>query len=258
MVLPNIWDVLGARLLEQLGYTAVATASASVAYSHGYHDGQKMPFEKVRTLLCQIVDNVNVPVTADIESAYASNEEDLKHNTRLLLTTGISGINIEDTNHSNNTLYTVAEQSARIRLIKAVSDEVGVPLFINARTDVLLQQDNHQTTNAKLAALLKRGLAYKAAGADCFYPIGLREKEIMQALVQQLEMPVNILALPGVPDLNTLRDIGIARVSLGPGFLKIAMRAMKSFAEALQQDEGLDTLFTNEVTSDYLRSLIKS
>jgi 2-methylisocitrate lyase-like PEP mutase family enzyme len=257
LVLPNIWDVLGARLLEQLGYPAVATASASVAYTNGFHDGEKMPFEKVRTQLSQIANNVNIPVTADIESAYADNEKDLKYNIRLLLTTGIAGINIEDTNHSDNALYTVAEQSARIRLIKAVSDEMGLPIFINARTDVLLQQDDYQTTDAKLAALVERGIAYKAAGADCFYPIGLREKEIMQTLVQQLQMPVNILALPGVPDLKTMREIGIARVSLGPGFLKIAIQAMKHLAVALQKNEGLDALFSNEVTSDYLRSIIK-
>ena len=97
LILPNIWDVLGAKLLEDLGYEAIATASAAVAYSNGYNDGENIPFSEVLHILQRIAGSVNVPVTADIESGFAANDNELEKNMRQLIETGIVGINVEDT-----------------------------------------------------------------------------------------------------------------------------------------------------------------
>src|SRR5262249_40940639 len=104
LILPNIWDPLGALLLENLGFHAVATASASVAFSNGYDDGENIPFNTLLTLLKRITASVNIPVSADIESGFAADEVTLKKNMRQLIETGIVGINVEDTDKKTNSL----------------------------------------------------------------------------------------------------------------------------------------------------------
>src|SRR4029079_15302006 len=103
---------------------------------------------------------------------------------------------------------------------------------------------------------LKRGGAYKEAGANCFYPIGVTRRGGIQRMVDQLQMPVNILTIPGIPELSVLNDIRIARVSLGPSFLKIAIKALKNLAIKLQNFEGLSDITENEITSAYVKDLV--
>lgn len=258
IILPNIWDILGAKLLEDLEYPAIATASASIAYTNGYLDGEKIPFNDLTTILSRIVNGVNIPVTADIESGYADHNAQFQENIKAFIKTGIVGINIEDTNQKTNSMFSVEDQCNRIKLIRAIADELDIPLFINARTDVLLYDKDFPSVNEQLTELSKRGLAYKEAGADCFFPIALRQKDSIVKLINQLKMPINILALPGIPELKVLKEIGVVRISLGPSFLKIAIKAMKSLAVELQNSEGLSVITENEVTSDYLKSLINN
>jgi len=104
LILPNIWDPLGALLLENLGFHAIATASASIAFSNGYDDGENIPFNTLLTLLRRITGGVNIPVSADVESGFATDEVTLKKNVRQLIETGIVGINIEDTDKKTNSL----------------------------------------------------------------------------------------------------------------------------------------------------------
>ena len=256
LILPNIWDPLGAILLESLNYQAVATASASMSFSCGFEDGENLPFEDFLTMLTKIVNNVNIPVTADIESGYALTDKQLEENIKCLIETGIVGINIEDSDKESGGLLPIEVQSRKIALIKNVSVEMGISLFINARTDVYIHGDKFETSESKLEETLKRGLSYKAAGADCFYPIVMRNEQDIKTTVQTLKMPINILTLPGIPELKVLNEIGVARVSLGPSFLKIAIRAMKDLAQKLQNFEGLQEITENDITSDYLKALV--
>lgn len=256
-ILPNIWDVLGAKLLENIGYTAVATASASIAFTNGYNDGEKIPFNTVVSILRTVAESVNIPVTADIESGYAKTNEELKKNITQVIEAGIVGINIEDTNHSLHTLYTLDEQCERIRLIRKTADEMQISLFINARVDVLLHGKEFPTPEAKLGEMIRRGKAYREAGADCIFPITIKRKEDIREVVHQLQMPINVLAIPGIPDFVTLNTLGVTRVSLGPSFLKLAIKSMKTLALDLLEYRGLTTITENEITSDYLKSLVE-
>ena len=256
LVLPNIWDPLGALLLENLGYPAIATASAAIAYSNGYNDREKIPFNDLLTLLKKITTSVNLPVTADIESGYAENDNQLQENINLLLNAGIVGINIEDTDHKTGSFQSVESQCNKISLIRKTSDEMGIPLFINARTDVYLHEKNFATAEAKFDEIIERGLAYKEAGADGFFPITLKQEEDIKQLIARVKLPLNIITMPGIPDLKTLSELGVARVSLGPSLLKIAIKAMKALATQLKDFEGLSSITGNEITSDYLKSLV--
>src|SRR5665213_3577395 len=232
LVLPNIWDPLGAALLESLEYPAIATASASIAFTNGYIDGENMPFNEVVIQLNKIVKSVNIPVTADIESGYANSDAEFRKNIEMIINSGVVGINIEDTNKQSGALFPIEIQCQRIGLIRNISEAMGTSLFINARTDVYIK------------------------GNDCIFPIVMKQKKDIQNLISNLQCPTNILALPGVPDLKILNEIGVARVSLGPGFLKIALQAMKKLALKLKSHEGMDKIVGNEITSDFIVNLM--
>jgi len=256
LILPNIWDTLGALLLESLEYPAIATASASIAFSNGYNDGENIPFKDLLTLLKRIVNSVNIPVTADFESGYAESDIQFQENIKLLIGTGVVGINIEDTDNKTNKLQSLESQCNKIRLVRKMSDEIGIPLFINARTDVYLHEKSFATTAAKFDEVMKRGLAYKKAGADGFFPIILRREEEIKKLIAQVKLPLNILAIPGIPDLKVLNKLGVARVSLGPSLLKIAIKAMKALAIQLKDYDGLSSITENKISTDYLKNLV--
>lgn len=255
LVVPNIWDPLGAIMLERLGYPVIATASASIAFSNGYPDGEKIPFIDLLQILQRIVQSVKVPVTADIESGYAENNIILKENIKQLIDTGIVGINFEDTHHASGKLISIEMQCEKIKIIRQAAAEMEMPLFINARTDVMLKA-NRLTDEEKLAEVLLRGKAYRDAGADCFYPIFLKKKEDIKTVIKAIHLPVNILLLPGIPDFETLKNIGLSRISLGPGFLKTTINAMKNIAVKLLHYEGMQEVADNPVTTAYLNNLI--
>ena len=256
LVLPNVWESLGAAMLEDIGYPAVATASGATAFSNGYHDGEKIPFNDLLNILQRIVNSVNVPVTADIESGYAGDNATLAENIRRVISIGIAGINFEDSHHDEQKLIPIDEQCEKIFLIKKVSTEMGMPLFINARTDVYIKRNN-LSDEEKLSQILLRGKAYKDAGANGLYPIFLKDKNAISTIIKEVDLPVNILLLPGIPNFNELKEIGVARLSLGPGFLKVAINAMKNVAEKLLNFDGMNEITQNPVSMDYLKSLIK-
>lgn len=256
LLLLNVWDVLGARLLEDIGYKAIATASAAVAYSNGYDDGEQIPFAEVLRILTAVANSVHVPVTADIESGYAEDEKQLEHNIRQLIKTGIAGINIEDTNKETHSLLPEEVQCRRIKLIKEIGLDMDVPLFINARTDTFIHAKNFHSAQQLVDETIRRGKAYKDAGADCFYPILMQEQAHIKTVVDELNMPLNILMISGIPNLQTLEQMGVARVSLGPGYLKYALKAMKDIALKLLRFEGIEEITGNDITSDYLKHLV--
>ncbi len=256
LILPNIWDPIGALLLEHLEYQAVATASASVAYANGYNDGENIPFSDLLKLLKKITSSITIPVTADIESGYADNDSQLQKNILLLLDAGIVGINFEDTDKKTKALLSIETQCKRIRLIRKVADEKDIPLFINVRTDVYLYENDFSGESAKLTEVIKRGLAYKEAGADGFFPIVMNREDAIKQIIANVDLPLNVSAIAGIPNLRTLNKIGVARVSLGPGFLKIAINAMKELATQLKDYDGLSSITENEITSDYLKDLV--
>lgn len=255
LILPNVWEVSGAAMLENIGYRAVATSSSAIASSNGYDDGQKIPFNDLLHILRRIVSSVNVPVTADVESGYADNTIILAENIKKLIDTGIAGINFEDSLHDEQKLIPLDEQCEKISLIKKISLESGTSLFINARTDSYIKR-NQLSKEEKLSETIKRGKAYKEAGADCLYPIFLKDKKDIKTIIKEVGLPVNILLHDGIPDFNELKEMGVARLSLGGNFIKFAINAMKRVAENLLNYEGMEEITNNPITTDYLNKLI--
>lgn len=223
LILPNITNPIGARILQDRGFGAVATPSAGIAEQLGVRDGENVPFDVLLYILKQIVDATELPVTADIERGYADDLHGLAANVRALLDIGVVGINIEDSLDAG--LRDVGEQIDRIRTVRAVCKAVGIEMVINARVDVF-SVCGELNENAKIAVTIERAAAYKAAGADVIYPIGAKLENSVMQLVAGIELPLNILALPDALPLKKLESIGVKRVSLGPFLFRAAVGTM--------------------------------
>lgn len=256
LMLPNIWDPLGAALLEQEGFKAVATSSSAVALTNGYLDGENIPFAALLALLSRTTQAVSIPVTADIEKGFAKDEKELENNINALLDTGIAGFNLEDGVKGQKALVPIEEQCQKIKLVREIAAHRNIPLVLNARTDTYIHSNLFTDKTAQLAETIKRGKAYKAAGADCFFPILLKDETAIKTIVAQVSLPINIMILPHVPSFKTLINAGVKRISLGSSFLKIAVQAMKKEALLLKKFEGQPEIDSNEIDSRYLESLI--
>lgn len=237
LVLPNIWDAAGAVLLENLGYPAVATASAAIARAHGYEDGERLPFDLLLAIVGQIAKSVGVPVTVDLEAGYAADAETLKSNIRRLIAAGVAGINIEDTDVHTREMLPVAEQVEKLKLIGRVADRENTRLFINARTDIFLINPD-LPEEQKLALAIERGRAYVEAGADGVYPIFATEEDTIKTLVNALKVPVNVLAKTGAPDLEVLQKLGVARVSFGPNVHRATLLSMETLLKSVKDSQS--------------------
>jgi 2-methylisocitrate lyase-like PEP mutase family enzyme len=251
LVLPNIWDSLGARLLQQAGYKSVATASVATALSNGYLDGERIPFMQLLKVVNQIVSAVPLPVTVDIERGFADSVIQLKENIRLLIENGAIGINIEDSHPDHQGLFSIAEQCRKIEGIREVGIQCGVPIVINARTDVFLQK-NHENAMTKA---IERGLAFKKAGADCFYPIVLNSYDEISHIIMEVEMPINVLLSKPVSDLEKLEKMGVARLSLGPNLLNHALATMKLVVDGLLRYDSTAFFSKELLPREFLNSL---
>lgn len=235
LILPNIWDAAGAILLERLGYPAVATASAAMARAHGYEDGERIPFDLLLAIVGQIVKSVNVPVTVDIEAGYAAYNEVLRSNIRRLITAGVAGINIEDTDVLTREMLPIDEQVEKLKLIRRVAERENARLFVNARTDIFLVRPD-LPEDQKLALAIERARAYVEAGADAIYPIFATEEATVRMLVNALKVPVNILAKSDAPDLDVLQRLGVARVSFGPNVHRATLLSLEALLKNVKEN----------------------
>jgi len=252
LILPNIWDALGARLMTKLGYPSVATASVSTALANGYLDGEHIPFSRLLEIVQTISSAVDVPVTVDIERGFAVGLPQLKENIRLLIEHGAVGVNLEDSEAGHNKLYSIIEQCRKIEAVRETSIQCGVSLVINARTDVFIISPEDNAVNQGI----ERGRSYHSAGADCIYPVTISSYEDITRFVEELAMPLNVLLMKSIPDLRRLKEIGVARVSLGPQLLSHVLTVMKEIAEGLLLEDS--TVFFNRqlITREFRDSLV--
>ena len=256
LVLPNIWDPMGARLLEHLGYPAVATASAAVAYSLGYEDGEVLSFDEMLGAIERIAASVSVPVTADIERGYADDPDGVGRNIREVIRAGAVGINIEDSLVEGGALRAVAEQCDRIRAAREAADAEGVPLVINARTDVWLSGPD-RAEEEKIEDIIERGRAYLDAAADCLYPVTLSKPDALERIRNGTGAPLNVYASKDAPSIHELEAAGIARLSLGPGLVKATLGAMGRVAKTLLEGGDYNVFLEGAMQNPEIQQFVR-
>ncbi|TLP45674.1 MULTISPECIES: isocitrate lyase/PEP mutase family protein [Cohaesibacter] len=223
LVLYNIWDAGGAKAISDCDEKAVGTGSASVAAAHGYGDGEEIPLDLVMTIVERITATVDLPVTIDFEGAYAQTPEGVAENVLRLVAAGAIGCNFEDQIIGTEDLYSIEEQAARIRAIREATDALGLPFFINARSDIFLHAHDDNKHKDLMSETKERAIAYTEAGADGFFVPWLRDSDLLAELCNDLILPVNAFKRPGIASNKDLAKLGIARISYGPSPYRVAI-----------------------------------
>jgi 2-methylisocitrate lyase-like PEP mutase family enzyme len=214
VVLCNIWDAGSAATVAAAGARAIATSSWSMAAALGYADGEAMPFDLLVEIVARIARTTDLPLTVDLEGGYAHAPSDVAANVARILETGAIGINFEDQLINGEGLHAIDAQAARIRAIRTMADTAGIPLFINARTDLFLKQPSGHA--GLIGDALVRQAAYHDAGADGFFVPGLEDAGLIADLCQRGRGPINVMMGGRLTSAEAVAALGVARASYGP------------------------------------------
>jgi 2-methylisocitrate lyase-like PEP mutase family enzyme len=232
LVLPNAWDVISARIVEELGFPAIATTSAGIAATLGYPDGQKISREEMLVVVARIAKAVHVPVTADVEAGYGVTIDEMTQTVKAVVAAGAVGMNLEDVIAGDEgSQVDLALQVEKIRAIRRATESLGVPLVLNARTDIYLIPIGAVET--RFDRTVERLRAYREAGADCLFAPGLKNPDTIAKLVRAVNGPLNILLMPGMPTLRELENMGVARASAGSGVMRATLGLTRRIAKEM-------------------------
>ena len=253
LVLPNGWDVPSARVFEDAGFSAVATSSAGMLVSLGYPDGEVVGRDEFVSAVERIAQVLSVPVSADIVAGFGKTTKEVVASVRAILKTGAVGINIEDFAHSTKKVYPVERQIENVKAIRKLAETSRVPLVINARTDALRFAEGDEEARVKEA--IRRATAYRDAGADCVYPMGLIDATSIARFVKALDFPINVMVRKGLPPVSELQRLGVARVSFGPTASYAAMGLLKRAAKEVLEKGTYENLVEGAITFDELNAL---
>lgn len=242
-ILANAWDAASARIFEKAGFQAIGTTSAGIAAARGYPDGQKIPLDEMLDAISQIVSAVNVPVSVDIEAGFGKNCDEIVNTVKKVTALGAIGINIEDaTGDKAAPIYDVGSQVEKIKTIRrAISSE---DLWINARVDPFYL--GMQGPEA-LTETINRAQAYHIAGADSIFVV-VHDKELISKLTKEIKAPINLLAGPKLPSINELKQLGVARVSLGSAPMRATLGLLQEISKELLE-HGTYLSLTNQAVS---------
>jgi 2-methylisocitrate lyase-like PEP mutase family enzyme len=209
LILTNVWDAATARTVAAVpGVRALATASHAISDARGVPDGEGLTLDQAIEAAAIVIASVDLPVSVDFERGYAPDAAGVEANVRRLAEAGAAGLNLEDS--LDDAMRPLADQLERIEAVLAAAGASGVPLALNARVDSLNHGEDFATATA-------RANAYLSAGATSAFVLGLGTADLVGRAVAEIEGPVAVIARAGYLPLARLAELGIARVSVGPG-----------------------------------------
>ena len=225
-VLPNAWDAGSARILEQVGFAAIATTSAGIAWSCGVPDGGVLDRDTMLEHIAGIVAAVSVPVTADLEAGYGATTDEVGATVARAVELGVVGANLEDADGGR--LFGIDEAADRIAAARAAAPH-GT-FVLNARTDTYFVG----TTGDAFAETVERAVRYVQAGADCVFVPGVVEEDTIRQLAAAIPGPLNVVAgLANSIDAPTLFSLGVKRASLGGSLARSALSMLERAGQEL-------------------------
>ena len=230
-IIPNPWDIGTARMLEKLGFEALATTSMGFALSIGKQDNAAGR-DAVLAHAAELTSATRVPISADLENGFGDAPETAAETIRLAAKAGLVGGSIEDaTGRADDPIYELGKAVERIRAAVAAARSVPFPFTLTARAE------NYLHGRADLKNTIRRLQAYQEAGADVLYAPGLTRKEDIAEVVRSVDRPVNVLmGLKGVAwTLPELSEIGVRRVSVGSGLYRVALAAFLRAAREMRE-----------------------
>jgi len=228
LVLPNAWDAGSARVIEACGAAAIATTSAGLAWSRGYPDGNALPVPILGRAVEEIARVLSVPLSVDAEGGYSADPRAVGEIVAALAGAGAVGVNLEDGTEPPALLC------RKIEAAKAAAARAGVDLFVNARTDVLLK--GLVPAERAVAESVARGRLYRDAGADGLFVPRLADPASIRSVVAEVDLPLNLLVVPGLAPVADLRLLGVRRVSAGSAIAQSAYALVRRSASELLGD----------------------
>lgn len=234
-VLPNAWDAGSARILEQVGFPAIATTSAGIAWSCGVPDGGAIDRDAMLEHIGRIVAAVSVPVTADLEAGYGATADEVARTVARAVELGVVGANLEDAEAGG--LFGIEEAVARIEAARAAAP--SGTFVLNARTDTYFAG----TAGDVFAETVERAVRYFEVGADCVFVPGVVEEDTISRLAAAIPGPLNVVAgLANSIDAPTLFSLGVKRVSLGGSLARAALSMLERAGRELLDSGTLSFL----------------
>jgi 2-methylisocitrate lyase-like PEP mutase family enzyme len=237
LVLPNAWDVLSARLVEEAGAEAIATSSAALAWAYGHPDGESLPLDDLVQAVLRIARAVKVPVTVDFERGYARDPEGVASAVARLVEAGAEGVNLEDGG---------GPAEALAAIIAAVRRRLGSGVFINARTCLVLR--GLVSPDRAAAEVLARAQIFADAGADGLFVPRLTDAEAIQAITRGTSLPLNLLIAPGLAAPPPRRERGGGRHRAGPYLAEAAYAVARRAARELLSRGEYEPLLGPDLT----------
>ncbi|HET9600548.1 MAG TPA: isocitrate lyase/phosphoenolpyruvate mutase family protein [Acidimicrobiales bacterium] len=229
LLMPNPWDVGSAKLLASLGFNALATTSSGFAATLGRLDGG-VSRDEALAHAAAIVEATDVPVSADLENCYADDPAGVAETIRGAVATGLAGCSVEDfTRDSDDPVYELAAATERVAAAAEVAHSGPVHFVLTARAE------NFIRGRRNLADTIARLQAYQGAGADVLFAPGVSDLDEIRQLVAAVDLPVNVLAMPGGPSVAELGSVGVKRISVGGAFAYAAFGAAVEAARELQE-----------------------
>lgn len=257
LVMPGAYDVLSARLFEDLGFAAIQGTSGGIAAVAGYVDGEVIAGAETLNVTGAMAAAVTAPVNADGEKGYGGVEETTAF-VQELIVRGVAGMNLEDSAHPDGSgerrLVRLEQHLDKLRAVMTARAELSSEFFVNARVDAFMTDD---TPEACLEQAIKRGNAYASLGADCIFFINVTAKQVIGRLVQEVAAPISILWREGAPNVAELEALGVARVSYGSAFARLAIGAVRSLATEIQK-HGTVELLSGAMSTPKLRKLLRT
>jgi 2-methylisocitrate lyase-like PEP mutase family enzyme len=231
LLLPNPWDLGSAKLLASLGFKALATTSSGFAASLGRNDGS-VSRDEALVNAAVIVAATDLPVSADLENGYADEPDAVAETIRLGIEVGLAGGSVEDfTGRDEEPIYGLEASAERVAAAAQAAHEGAVRFVLTARAE------NYLHGRRDLADTIARLQAYQEAGADVLFAPGLRDITDIRTLVREVDRPVNVLGVGGVPPVPELAEAGVARISVGGSFAFAALGGLVEAATELR-DQG--------------------
>ena len=241
LVLPNAWDAGSARLFVEAGFAALATTSAGIAFSLGYPDGEEISRAEMLAAVARITRRVSVPVTADMEAGFGLSPEAVAETARGVLAAGAVGMNLEDSGEGEKLLeFDLSVERVRAAREAATATGGGVPLVLNARTDAFHPGTLPQ--GRQFAEAVRRGNAYRDAGADCVFVPFVGDTATIERLVKEIAAPLNILGAPDAPNLKALEALGVRRVTFGSAPMRATLGLVRRMAREWKEKGTYGTL----------------
>jgi 2-methylisocitrate lyase-like PEP mutase family enzyme len=220
LIVTNVWDAVTARLVAAVpGVKVIASASHSVSYAHGVPDGEGLTVDQALTAAREIVGAVDLPVTIDFEKAYSRDAAGVEANVRRLIETGAVGLNLEDS-IDGGSLFPLEVATDRVAATRAAGDATRVPLVINARVDALVRGSDWDD-------MVARANAYLGAGADCIFVLGLGTEDQITCALAEIDGRVSVISGATSVPLRRLAQLGVSRVSFGPGMLGLTLAHLR-------------------------------